>query len=155
MYLGIIYVRYTNDAKDRDLYFEQLDKEISKHRSMGDNILAGDFNSRTGSLEDYIINDQFGSSDIYMPLPDSYVNDIPLHRNNCDTVCNHFGKLLLDICCSHSIRIMNGRLTGDLFGNFTYFSENNTCGASVIDYVIASASILDALKLYKFQSRIL
>ncbi len=146
LYMGIIYLRYTEDAKTRDLYFEQLDDDIVKFRSMGDIVLTGDFNARTSTTPDYVINDQCDTSDSHLPLSELYVHDIPLHRNNHDRVCNQYGKLLLDICCNHGIRILNGRLTGDLFGNFTYFSENNTRGASTIDYTIASVSIIDRFK---------
>jgi hypothetical protein len=146
LYYGIIYLRSTEDRKSRDLYFEQLDNDIVKYRSMGDIVITGDFNARTSTTPDYIINDHYDKSDSHIPLPEMYVNDIPLFRNNVDTKCNQYGKLLLDVCCSHSLRILNGRLTGDLFGNLTYYSENNSNGASTIDYTIANVSVLDRFK---------
>ena len=79
-------------------------------------------------------------------LPELYDHDIPMNRNNVDTTCNQFEKLFLDLCVNHGIRILNGRLTGDLFGNYTYYSGNNSNGASAIDYTAASMHILDRFK---------
>ena len=42
----------------------------------------------------------------------------------------------------HQIRILNGRMFGDCFGNYTCFTPN---GASVVDYTIVSENVLSSI----------
>ena len=49
-------------------------------------------------------------------------------RNSEDKTCNERGKELLDICKMNDFRILNGRMTGDIFGKFT---SHNWNGSSV------------------------
>lgn len=51
--LGVIYLRPT-DAKTRDIYFDELESDLIKYQAMGDVMLCGDFNARTGEGIDYI-----------------------------------------------------------------------------------------------------
>lgn len=109
--------------------------------------MTGDFNARTSNVPDYVINDEYNTHTSHIPLPECYENDVQLQRNNFDDCCNQYGKLLLEICSSHGLRILNGRVTGDLFGNYTFYSENNNNnGANTIDYTIANVSIMNKFK---------
>jgi hypothetical protein len=49
------------------------------------------------------------------------------------------GKDLLDLCISHQLRLLNGRVFGDCFGKNTCYTPN---GTSVVDYVMASVYVL-------------
>ncbi len=69
----------------------------------------GDFNSRTGVLPDTVTNDNSNN----LPLPEGYVEDTPLARNNCDTQVNAFGKEPISLWISARIRILNDRFLGD------------------------------------------
>ena len=55
-------------------------------------------------------------------------------RNSFGGESNKSGHLLLDLCKSQNIRIVNGRTTGDSYGRFT--SYNVSGGSSVVDYAI-------------------
>ena len=45
----------------------------------------------------------------------------------------------MDICRSNVMRIPNGRIVGDLFVNYTYYSLH---GASTVDYTIITTQLL-------------
>ena len=52
---------------------------------------------------------------------------------------NNYGKLLLNVCTSLSLCILNGLCKGDLQGRYTYMSSS---GCSVNDYFILSIDLL-------------
>ena len=69
-------------------------------------IINGDLNARTGLEQDFILDD----SSTYIPGGEEYESDIfSSTRNSVDTVVNSFGKRLIDLCCTYSIHIVNGR----------------------------------------------
>lgn len=49
------------------------------------------------------------------------------------------------MCCSHGIRILNGRFTGDTQGHLTFYSNN---GSSCVDYALASMALLNSIKYF-------
>ena len=57
-----------------------------------------------------------------------------------DQTTNKYGRSLTNICISHNLRFLNGRTQGDMLGQFTCHKFN---GASTIDYVILSQSLLE------------
>ena len=61
-------------------------------------------------------------------------------RNSEDKSRNQRGKEILDICKLNDLLILNGRTTGDIFGNFTCHNWN---GSSVVDYCIVSYEYID------------
>ena len=63
---------------------------------------------------------------------------IPEQRNNYDNVVNTHGKNLLQICKNFDLRILNGRIRGDSFGNITY---HGSLGVSTVDYFISDQSL--------------
>jgi hypothetical protein len=74
-----------------------------------------------------------------LPMP----NEVPM-RKNFDQHLNDHGKILLEICKSLDIRILNGRCKGDSFGKITFHGQQ---GISTIDYMIVSHELL-----YRFQN---
>jgi hypothetical protein len=52
------------------------------------------------------------------------------------------GKELLNLCICNQIRILNGRVLGEMFGNYTCDTSN---GSSVVDYVLVSENILEQM----------
>jgi hypothetical protein len=64
-------------------------------------------------------------------------------RNNQDhhALPNTLGKRLLELCKVHGLVILNGRLTGDESGSFTFHADGRQ-GRSVIDYFITSPQLL-------------
>ena len=63
-----------------------------------------------------------------------------LKRSNPDITLDTRGKDLLDLCVSHQIRVLSGRVLGDMLGHYTCCTPN---GASVVDYVMMLEGILD------------
>ena len=103
-------------------------------------LLCGDFNSRTVTRSDFdniIYNDNETNildievSPIHV-LRSLWVN---ITRENCDHVLNNYGNLLLNMCKSNDLTILNGR-----------FGENTTgftCkDRSVVDYFIGTIDVI-------------
>ena len=80
-----------------------------------------------------------------VPFTDSFVEepvfqDITIHPSSkklhsMDQTTNKYGRYLTNICISHNLRFLNGRMQGDMLGQFTCHKFN---GASTIDYLILS-----------------
>ena len=91
--------------------------------------------------------------DDHVPLPDDvYQPDIPRNTMEMKNL-NQNGELLLDICKSVPLRILNGRTSGDLMGRFTrypiYYGQNETNPLpSVIDYALGNHDILRKIKYF-------
>ena len=73
-----------------------------------------------------------------------YTKDKYLKRENKDNhTIDEQGKLILDLCKSSALRILNGRTVGDKYGQFTrYPTRNLEDKPSVIDYAICSDPLL-------------
>ena len=56
---------------------------------------------------------------------------------------------MLDLCVSAKLRLLNGRFIGDLLGNVTCINER---GCSVVDYAVASESLLSSVNYYIFKN---
>ena len=118
--------------------------------------LTGDFNARTGLLDDFmtiedIVSDLsgFNASNDNSDLK-SYFRDkgFETKRHNMDECVNNNGVKLLDLCQSFDLKIANGRLGNDKgVGNFTCYNKNG--GRSVVDYVIASVSIFEHISKFE------
>ncbi len=102
---------------------------IRRFSKLGEICVSGDLNARTGSLKDYICNDQ---TDKYIQNCNDYSRDLKKHnmiRCNQDVKINVRGKELVDLCKSVNLRICNGRTVGDLCEDFTIIKER---GKSVV-----------------------
>ena len=115
--------------------FLQLQRDVEHFSKLGDILLNGDFNARTGNLNDYIKHDYSSS---HIQTGKNYSLDKTVHnteRENKDNKINSWGRELMVLCKSAGLRILNGRTIGDLFGDYTYFKGNKK---SAVDYVIVS-----------------
>ena len=135
LYVCFVYIppQYSSYYIDQNIDFlEMVETDIAKYKKLGSVMLMGDFNARTGTEDDFIMNDD----DNYLPLHEDYIIDSNIvHRNSKDTkVCSR-GRELLEICISSRLRILNGRTFGDLHGKYTSYQYN---GNSVIDYGLVS-----------------
>jgi hypothetical protein len=45
-------------------------------------------------------------------------------RQSRDTRIDQRRKELLDLCISNQLRILNGRVLGDIFGNYTFYNPH-------------------------------
>ena len=94
--------------------------------------VGGDFNSRIGTQNDFTIENE---KDLNY-LPQEYELDtIRSVRNNQDTSVNEYGQQLLDLCIETKLRILNGRMRGDLQGHLTYVGFH---ACSTVDLVLTS-----------------
>lgn len=85
--------------------------------------VCGDLNSRTADRNNYSNND--------VPDENSDSESEAGGRKSTDKTVNTFGAELLDMCCIHKMRILNGDCDGDREGEFTFVSHS---GSSVNDY---------------------
>lgn len=124
-----------------------LENEINKFSNIGHIILAGDFNSRTGILHDYIANDSVDFLDTINNV--NYDTDkIFPGRNNSDLKTNKLGEGIIQLCISKKLRILNGRKTGDLAGKITSYQPQ---GVSTIDYGILSEDLWNDIIAFEVQ----
>ena len=126
----------------------------AKNHDLGEILLVGDLNARTGNLnpvfeaDDLDLDDAIGENH----KPPSYPEHLP-DRSSRDGVVNARGKLLTDFLACTKLTILNGCVLGDVFGEFTSVNYN---GCSVVDYMTATpnlygkVSTFEVLSLTKF-----
>ena len=108
-------------------------------------ILCGDFNARTGGIEDRVLCDKIPGLDSL----EDVMECLHLSDRNCmDRKKNTHGTNLLDLCLENNLAVINGRTSGDLFGDLTYV---NYCGASVIDYFATSQSLYGSINYMRVE----
>jgi hypothetical protein len=74
----------------------------------------------------------------YLPLDDNHVIDRTIRpRVSCDQVTNGRGHDIIDLCISSQIRILNGRVMGDLHGKYTFYKN----GVSTIDLCMVDENV--------------
>ena len=119
--------------------FRDLDNDIAKFSCIGHILLAGDFNARTGRALDHMEVDN--NNHIPGDIPSFHHN--LSQRNNYDNQINDHGKILLDICKSCNLRILNGRTKGDSIGKITYHLPPRI---STVDYIIVSDDFTNSIE---------
>ena len=125
--------------------FDRMESDILYYNTMGKVFLFGDLNSRIGNKLDYVDNDG--------PLPecDFLDTDYRIPRVTSDRGTNKYGDLLIDLCKSVNMRIVNGRFgTDKKLGKITCFTHN---GESTVDYLITERenfSLLSEIRIYDF-----
>ena len=133
---------------DRDFdFYEEIEQGIERFKNMGKTFIVGDLNSRTGQLSDILefdkyldIEEDFDDDNIeYNELLSTMQNVFPVHKNE-DKVIDSHGRKLIDLCKTTDHAIVNGRLSNDQNGNFTFCS---TRGLSVTDYLLTYKFNLD------------
>ena len=82
-----------------------IKREVVRYSLKGNVLICGDMNARTGILKDYAEND----SDLPVDIPLNYTIDQEVPRQSKDTSVNPQGRVLLDLCISARMRIVNGR----------------------------------------------
>ena len=141
--IGAIYVPPENsrffNIDEFDIFENSIIEMCHKHKYV---MLAGDFNSRTGHLSDFVGSDQSLLNYFDIELEDQSALDqhtileqlsIPLERSSEDSITNSHGSRLIDICRNNNLFILNSRVHKDTTGRFTFKYK------SVIDYIISTA----------------
>ena len=67
-------------------------------------------------------------------------------RNSYDSETNSMGRNLINLCQTAQMRIVNGRVLGDLEGRYTCYKYN---GQSVVDYFIVNEKFINNIILFK------
>lgn len=123
--------------------FENLRKDVEKFTSKGFVLLLGDFNARTGTLNDFI------------NISNDICNGPALKSNDCTNGTRNNedrakpskrGKELIAMCKDLDMSILNGRTPGDAYGRITCFRPN---GCSVVDYGICSNDFINNVLFFK------
>ncbi|XP_013384075.1 uncharacterized protein LOC106154306 [Lingula anatina] len=141
LYLCAVYVKPSNGALDEST-FEILESEIAAYAPSGTVCLLGDFNARTGNLQDTTVCENTPSA----MIPNKpNTSRICLQRNNLDSVINPQGRTLVDLCIASSMKILNGRTIGNSLGYFTCYNRQ---GCSTVDYAIVSDGLLSDVNFF-------
>ena len=86
-------------------------------------------NARTGKYNDHLEMTDKNYLEIDMFENTENISQ----RNNCDNILNSHGKIVLQICKSFDLRILNGRKKEYSLGNITFHGRS---GVSTVDYII-------------------
>ena len=139
VYIGTCYLN-PSAGVDSDRKIAKLTEDIIYFQNKGDVMVVGDFNAKTGNLDDTISPDKTDE------LFDLVLDEPPPKRNSEDDAVNPRGNDLLDMCRSLDLNIINGRKTGDLFGKYTCLKWN---GNSLVDYLITSSSVFKKISVFE------
>ena len=121
--------------------FHKLDSDVIRFSRVGKVMIMGDLNAHINEKEhDFIANESADNLDDFVPNNYS-IDNIHRRRNTfMPQTINEYGKIILDLCISSQLRILNGRTLGDTRGKATFHGFN---GSSIDDYCICSATLLD------------
>ena len=113
--------------------------EVTSEYSNAEVLIAGDLNARTKDFLDFIPDDNIDHvCDENNMYPGNFFC-IPRKSNDLNTY-NAYGCSLVELCCVFDVHIMNGRVSGDIEGDFMCYSNNDT---SVVDYIVTSSNIFN------------
>jgi len=103
--------------------FEHICQEVGEAMSLGDVLLAGDFNARTSTNTDFIDCSQLADV-LLVPqaIEDTLPNDM-LERKNRDTITTGWHREFLDLCKTTGLFILNCHTPGDISGEYTCLSN--------------------------------
>ena len=149
LYMAIVYLPCESSSFYRLAFphrefLDDLEVDILRFSSLGSILLAGDFNSRTGSLARLACEagDRHGQS---ASSTNSSVFTARMGRSSEDTIVNEWGKELLRLCDRHGLYIANGVPALRSSGEHTFQSTATVAGRalpqSVIDYFIMSTEV--------------
>ena len=154
-YICLLYIPHQNssyykrsDNVNRQKHWDTLNMDTAEFMESGQVMILGDFNSRTGCALEYDTQetDDWAEMESHMgvapPCASIRMRTLCEHlpmRRSMDTTKNLMGSELLQVCKSHGLVILNGRLPGDENGTWTFYGPGRSC--SVIDYIIVSPSL--------------
>ena len=139
-----MYISPEKSKDDKNGSLVEIFDEAVSFKEKGIVLIQGDFNAHTGNKADYLASDK--SDEMF-----GIVNGKrTLTRNSEDKKpVNKRGTCLLDLCKSHDVLIVNGRVTGDVFGKYTSFQWN---GSRVVDYLLSMSSYLEESRSSRWET---
>jgi len=139
--------QFTN-LKRMVLLFWKITSYLSNKYNECNIFRAGDFNARTKNLLDYIYDDNLDY--IYQSLTEYNSDNFDMPRNNKDNKhYNLFCISIVELCCTHYLHILNGRMFDDNSGNYTCIANG---GHSVVDYYIASSDLFKNISYFNIEN---
>ena len=106
----------------------------------GNVCIVGDFNARTGTLNDTLGVPDYADSFLDGPDTDVVYSNTTNTRANGDKTVNKFGSRLIELCKSLNMYIANGRC-----GNDKDVGSPTSKGISTVDYVVVTESLLNKI----------
>ena len=154
LFIGIVYIPPEGSRFYKNDMFSKIEESILNMYCNSEHImLIGDFNARTGilndmcSLDEYILSEN-GFDELFPTEcnPENVLDslNLPHARVSKDHKVNNNGTKLIDLCQQLNLIICNGRLGADKpIGNTTCKDK------SVIDYCIASTTCLPYIENFE------
>ena len=149
---GVVYIPPENTRYAIDDAISEIEIEFMNFQKDSSYVcLFGDFNSRTGKLNDFYETNDFDDRFIselfdYNEFSDiSILDDLGISRlrNTPDNIVNSYGRKLINFCKNNNMFILNGRMFADCIGKPT--SKNQ----SVIDYAICSGIFFHKIQYFE------
>ena len=137
----LTYASPFNSSYTKSRPINVLEKMETKEADYQNTLIMGDLNGRTKMGDDFVRD----SLDKYSPINIStYVKDNVLKRNNMDHhAIDQQGRIILDLCKSSGLKVLNGRISGDSQGHFTHYPLNKPNESpSTIDYALCGTSMM-------------
>ena len=140
--IGFVYIPPEKSTYQKSATFhENLFDEIQERMVKGQVIIAGDLNSRSSNLLDYISSDGDGVDFPCLTCP----------RHNLDTTVNNYGRKIIELCMNSGLQILNGRnLFSTNTNQYTCFRHN---GNSVVDVLMTSADFIKRIIRFEILPR--
>lgn len=120
-------------------WFEELENEISIARGLGEVFVGGDFNGHIGSEHDF---DRLGAASTNQgnEMDRAIIEEDTIatcsSRSSVDKSINARGKKILELCDVTGLRVVNGRMLGDIPAAATCLMKGEDA-TSVIDLFLA------------------
>ena len=150
--LGNVYIPHEGSVHYDDEWYDNISSDLITLSELSlPFILVGDFNSRTGTLDDFMEYDETIANECGLDIEfdltgvhngKEYLESIGINskRQNRDKHINNNGRKLIELCQVFNLTILNGRMGSDRgVGDFTC---NTAQGNSTVDYVLISAEML-------------
>ena len=153
--LGALYIPHQGSKYYCSQFFDDIALDICSIRKSYELplMLIGDFNSRTGVLNDIMLHetcdDVLDISNFIFPniLNIFQCLNVPINIISKDKTVNNNGKDLIDLCQCHELCIINGR-----FGDDKNIGNTTCDDKSVVDYVLCTPELLENITHFTVDS---
>ncbi|KAL5268106.1 hypothetical protein ACHWQZ_G002085 [Mnemiopsis leidyi] len=129
------------EAEDHLSTIEKLQEILAEIPHTENIALFGDFNARTGAINDSLQNHHF-CNEPHIPID---LDNLPI-RCNKDKKLNQNGRPFIELLQTFGLRILNGRTLGDIFGEPTCIQRH---GVSTVDYVCLPNCLYQRVNYFK------
>jgi Reverse transcriptase (RNA-dependent DNA polymerase)/Endonuclease/Exonuclease/phosphatase family len=150
-----------------DKWFNTLENEISEARGLGEVLIAGDFNARIGAAPDFNRLDAAGTSmgsGVDRRIMENELTSMCTPRSSLNPCVMPRGRILLDLCDATGLRVVNGRMSGDIPAavtslgnpkhNGTTSKKKQKDSQSVIDLFLACPRVFQKIQSLKVAGKL-